>query len=62
MRVKLSILARWLFVNAGPMLLLLGFSVVTAASFIISEVVGLYTLGGLLILLGVIALIPTERG
>ena len=62
MRVKLSILARWLFVNAGPMLLLLGFSAVTAASFIISEVVGLYTLGGLLILLGVIALIPTERG
>jgi hypothetical protein len=58
---KLQFIGRWLTINAGILMLLLAFVAIITASFIISIVVGLYTLGGLLLVLAIIILLP-ERG
>lgn len=58
---KLNYLGLWLIANAGILVLLLAFVAIITASFIISLVAGLYTLGGLLLVLAIILLLP-ERG
>jgi len=58
---KLTYLGLWLVANAGILVLLLAFVAIITASFIVSLVAGLYTLGGLLLVLAIILLLP-ERG
>lgn len=62
LKTKLTLLFAWLTTNAAALLLLLGMAVLVIATFQFGTVPGLYALGGALILLAIILLIPTERG
>lgn len=64
MQTKILRLLSWLTANSAALLLLAGFGIIAGASFSIGLIPGLYTLGGLLVVMAIILFIPgpDERG
>jgi hypothetical protein len=62
MNQKILTAMYWLVTNIAPILLLAGMAIITIASFRISTTIGLYTLGGLIVLVATVLLLPDERG